>query len=108
MRTTNPAVEGTGGRPSQNRRLRPRDMEALRRMQDQGSLTIPQAYDCGHADGETSGHGMNRLVAASLVVFQGWDASEEDCLWGITPRGVRALLESSARAVRTESAPTDV
>jgi hypothetical protein len=74
-----------------HRRLRARDFEALQRMLDLGPLTIPQAYDCGHVDNETTGHGMNRLVAASLVIFQGWNESENDALWMITEKGRKAL-----------------
>ena len=68
-------------------KLRPRDFEALCRLRDNGPLTIPQAYDCGHSNNETTGHGMNRLVAASLVAFCGWNKEDEDALWMITPRG---------------------
>jgi hypothetical protein len=78
-------------RARSHRRLRARDVEALRRLLDDGPLTIPQAYDCGHADNETTGHGMNRLVAAALVVFYGWNKADEDALWMITQRGRRAL-----------------
>lgn len=96
MRTASHSVEGSRAAAGELRRLRPRDLEALRRLRDHGPLTIPQAYDCGHADGESSGHGMNRLVAASLAVFQGWDADENDSLWVITRRGERALIEAKS------------
>jgi len=60
-------------------------------MVELGPLTIPQAYDCGHSTNETTGHGMNRLVAAALVSFHGWNQLDEDALWMITERGRRAL-----------------
>jgi hypothetical protein len=78
-------------RARSHRTLRSRDVEALRRLRDDGPLTIPQAYDCGHADNESTGHGMNRLVAASLVVFCGWNKEDEDAMWMITSRGKSAL-----------------
>lgn len=81
---------GPQERSRSHRRLRARDVEALRRLLG-GPLTIPQAYDCGHADNETTGHGMNRLVSASLVAFHSWSADEEDALWTITERGKGAL-----------------
>ena len=82
-----------------HRRLRDRDIEALRRLLDDGPLTIPQAYDCGHADNETTGHGMNRLVAAALVNFSGWNKEDEDALWMITQQGKRALDSRTRRLV---------
>jgi hypothetical protein len=91
MKPATHSIAGNRAASGELRRLRPRDLEALRRLQDHGPLTIPQAYDCGHADGESSGHGMNRLVAASLAVYQGWDADENDSLWVITRRGARGL-----------------
>lgn len=72
-------------------RLRPADLEALRRLRELGPLTIPQAYDCGHSLNETKGHGMNRLVAASLAVFHDWDATKDDALWVITSKGKKEL-----------------
>ncbi len=78
-------------RAGAHRRLRPRDIEALRRMLDDGPLTIPQAYDCGHAESESKGHGMNRLVAAALAVYCGWHQEDADALWMITERGKSAL-----------------
>lgn len=71
--------------------MRARDIEALRRLRVEGPLTIPQAYDCGHLDGESTGHGMNRLVAAALVAFHAWSDEDEDALWMITERGKSAL-----------------
>jgi len=82
---------GTHEPPGEHRRLRPRDLEALQRLRDLGPLTIPQAYDCGHADSETTGHGMNRQVASSCAVFCGWDSATDDGLWTITERGRRTL-----------------
>jgi len=73
--------------PSSHPRLRSQDVEALNRMFERGPLTIPQAYDCGHSDNESTGHGMNRLVAASLVTFSGWNQEDEDALWALTARG---------------------
>ena len=78
-------------RAKTHRRLRPQDVEALRRLLDQGPITIPQAYDCGYTDNETTGHGMNRLVAAALAIFHGWNADDDDALWAITERGRREL-----------------
>lgn len=72
-------------------RLRPCDREALQRLRDRGPLTIPQAYDCGHSHNETTGHGMNRLVAANLVVFHGWDPAADDALWVLTTKGKKTL-----------------
>ena len=83
--------------PTHVPRLRARDVEALSRLFDHGPLTIPQAYDCGHSNNETTGHGMNRLVAASLVVFAGWDARDEDALWTITARGKGAIADHRGR-----------
>ena len=73
------------------RRLRGRDLEALCRLMERGPLTIPEAYDCGHVDSESKGHGMNRLVAVGLVVFYGWDTAADDGLWNITVKGRRAI-----------------
>lgn len=78
-----------------HRRLRVQDVTALRRLLCKGPLTIPQAYDCGHTDNEVTGHGMNRLVAAALVVFHGWNTVDDDAVWIITERGKRALDESA-------------
>jgi hypothetical protein len=72
---------------SSGQRLRPCDREALHRMRDRGPLTIPQAYDCGHSHNETTGHGMNRLVAAQLAAFHGWDPRADDALWVLTNKG---------------------
>jgi len=72
-------------------RFRPCDREALRRLRDRGPLTIPQAYDCGHSHNETTGHGMNRLVAANLAAFHGWDSGADDALWTLTNKGKKAL-----------------
>jgi hypothetical protein len=80
--------------------LRSRDVEALSRLFDNGPLTIPQAYDCGLSDIETTGHGMNRLVAASLVAFSGWHSEDEDALWMITARGKGTIVR-----VRGNQAP---
>ncbi len=99
-------TEPSRGAPSRarvHRRLRSRDIEALRRLLARGPLTIPQAYDCGHSHNETTGHGMNRLVAATLVTFYGWNNDDEDALWKITERGKKALDERDAR--RGESSP---
>jgi hypothetical protein len=59
-------------------------------------LTIPRAYDCGHKDTETTGHGMNRLVAAGYAVYHRWDADEDDALWALTERGKFALARVEA------------
>ncbi len=75
----------------EQRQLRPKDFEALRRLQNRGPLTIPEAYDCGHRDTEATGHGMNRLVAARYAVFDSWDADRDDGLWVITERGREKL-----------------
>lgn len=72
-------------------RLRPSDREALHRLRDRGPLTIPQAYDCGHSHNESTGHGMNRLVAANLAAFHGWDHGADDALWALTAKGKKAL-----------------
>lgn len=90
----------SGKRSGEHRRLRPRDLEALRRLRDLGPLTIPQAYDCGHGDSETTGHGMNRLVATTLAVFHGWDAVDDDALWTITAQGRRALRAAESGHTR--------
>lgn len=82
--------------PSSQPRLRTQDVEALSRLFDRGPLTIPQAYDCGHSDNESTGHGMNRLVAASLVTFSGWNKEDEDALWMITGRGKGAITQKRA------------
>lgn len=60
-------------------------------MRNRGPLTIPEAYDCGHVNNESNGHGMNRLVAATLVVCSGWDHDQDDGLWSITAEGKRLL-----------------
>jgi len=78
--------------PTAHPRLRPQDVEALSRLLANGPLTIPQAYDCGHSDNETTGHGMNRLVAASLATFSGWNQEDEDAMWMITARGKGAIV----------------
>jgi hypothetical protein len=92
-----------GKRAGEHRKLRSRDLEALRRMQDHGPLTIPKAYDCGHGGSETTGHGMNRLVAATLAIFHGWDATEDDALWTITEEGRQALRAVEDRRISTRS-----
>lgn len=69
----------------------------MRRLLDNGPLTIPQSYDCGYTDNETTGHGMNRLVGGALVIFYGWNEDDEDALWMITDRGKEALV---ARALQ--------
>jgi hypothetical protein len=79
--------------PTPRSRLRPLDLEALRRLRDHGPLTIPQAYDCGHSLHESKGHGMNRLVAACFAVFHEWDAARDDALWSITSKGKKELLK---------------
>ena len=84
--------------PSSHPRLRSQDVEALNRLLDHGPLTIPQAYDCGHSDNESTGHGMNRLVAASLATFSGWNAKDEDALWMITARGKDAITQKRQTA----------
>ena len=76
---------------SGGQRLRPCDREALHRLHDRGPLTIPQAYDCGHSHNETTGHGMNRLVAAHLAAFHGWDLRADDALWVLTSKGKMIL-----------------
>ncbi len=80
-----------------HRSLRPVDLEALQRLRDRGPLTIPQAYDCGHKENESTGHGMNRLVAAGYAVFCRWDDDLDDALWSITMRGRRELAENQER-----------
>lgn len=95
MEILTPADSGPPHRPaatsSRHKRLRPCDLEALLRLRDQGPLTIPMAYDCGHSHNETNGHGMNRLVGATLAVFHDWDPVEDDALWAITSKGRRVL-----------------
>lgn len=86
---------GADDLPTEFRRLRPRDLEALQRLRERGPLTIPQAYDCGHVDSESKGHGMNRLVAIGLVAFSGWDSDTDDGLWSVTAKGRQVGMPGS-------------
>jgi hypothetical protein len=63
----------------------------MQRLQENGPLTIPDAYDCGHEINETRGHGMNRLVGAGLVFCAGWDPVQDDALWHLSSAGKRIL-----------------